>query len=182
MNLFFALIPLIAFYLAESWYGLQAGVLTAMGFSAVHLVWEWLQKRRLNKLVLFSAALVCGLGGLSLLSSDERFVLWTPVIADGVFAGVVFAGLFFDPPLHVAALREADPELELDDDALRVLRGLVVRFGMVLVLHAALTAWATTQPREIWVLVSGPVQYAVFGLQFVGEFLWSRFVTSSAHV
>lgn len=182
MSIFFALMPLVAFYLAESWYGLQAGVITAMVFSAAHLAWEGFRHRRLNKLVLFSAVLVCGLGGLSLLSDDERFVLWTPVIADAVFAGLVFGGLFFDPPLHETALREADPTLELDEESLAVVRGVVLRFGIVLLLHGALTAWSTTQPREIWVTVSGPVQYGMFGLQFVGEFLWSRFVTSSAHV
>lgn len=180
MQVFFALVPLIAFYLAESYYGLQAGVLCAMGFAGLQLAYERIANGRFNKMVLFSAVLVSVLGGLSLLSDDERFVLWTPVVGDLVFAGLVFGGMFLDPPLHERAMREADPELDLEGMRSDV-RGLVARFGVNLLLHAALTAWSTTQPREVWVTVSGPVQYGMFGIQLLGEFLWARFVPSSRH-
>lgn len=174
-NLFFALVPLVAFYAAEAQYGLAAGVMSAMGFSVLQLGWEWFTRRKINRLVLFSAALVCGLGGMSLLSEDERFVLWTPVVGDLVFSGVLFGGLFTSPPLHEIALTDADPELELDEDMRSALRGMVIRMGLNLVLHAVITAWATTQSREVWLFVSGPVQYGQLGVQLVGEFLWARF-------
>ena len=75
MQLLFALLPLVAFYVAESWYGLRAGVAAAMAFSMLELAVSWYRTRKLSRMALFTAALVLVLGGLSLLSNDERFVL-----------------------------------------------------------------------------------------------------------
>lgn len=174
MQVLFALVPLVAFYLAESWYGLQAGVALAILFAVGQLSWDWFRHRRLNRLVVFGTVLIVVLGGLSWLSDDERFVLWSPVVSDFVFAGIIVVGTFATPPLQEVAIREADPTVDLDDDARRWLRRVALRFGANLALHGILTAWATTQSRETWLLVSGPVQYGMIGLQGIYEYLRAR--------
>lgn len=169
LRVLLGLLPLIAFYGVESLYGLRAGVIAAMVLSVADLGVRWTWTRRIDRMVLFSAALVLGLGGLSLASDDERFVLWTPVLGDVVFAAVLLMGLRLKDSLLEVAAAEQDPELELGPEQRRLLRGITVRFAGNLLLHACLCAWATTQPRETWLLVSGPVQYGMFGLQFLLE-------------
>jgi intracellular septation protein A len=163
-----AILPLVAFYVGESLYGLKAGVAAAMGFALLEVGVGYWRTRRIQKMGLFALGLVLVLGGLSLVSDDERFVLWGPVIGDLVFAGVLLGSLLTARSLLEVAWDEARDEA-LDDVMRRFLRGLTVRFALNLVLHAAITAWATTQSRETWLFVSGPVQYGLFGIQIALE-------------
>lgn len=175
MRLVLALLPLIAFYVVESAYGLKPALIAAMALAVVDLgVGRWLDGR-ISRMTAFGAALVLGLGGMSLLSDDERFVLWTPVIGDVVFAGVMLGGLLLsESPLEIA-VREQDPDAALDPWMRGRIRGLTARFALVLLVHAGLAAWSTGQPRETWLFVTGPVQYALIGLQVAGEAAWARF-------
>ncbi|MEZ4319500.1 MAG: septation protein IspZ [Myxococcota bacterium] len=171
MQLFFALLPLVAFYFVESWYGLKAGVAAAMAFSLVDLGAGWVRTRKLSRMTLFTAALVLGLGSMSLLSDDERFVLWSPVVGDLVFAALLLGGLAWPGARSMleVAWEEANPDDALDPVMRRFLRGMTVRFALNLGLHAALTGWSTTETREVWLFVSGPVQYGLFGVQIAIE-------------
>jgi intracellular septation protein A len=165
MQLLLGLLPLIAFYVGESLYGLQAGLVAAIATSLLDVAYGRLVHGKVNRVVLVSTGLVVLLGGLSLLSDDERFVLWTPVLGDLVFAGVLLASLLAPLSALELALREQDPTVDIDAPMRRFLRGITVRFALNLLLHAGLTAWAVGQSRETWLFVSGPMQYVLMGLQ-----------------
>ena len=49
-----------------------------------------------------------------------------------------------------------------------------MRLALNFLAHAALTAWSVTQPRETWLIVSGPVQYGMLGAQVAAEVAWAR--------
>lgn len=172
--LLLAIVPLAVFYVVESRWGLRAGVLLAIGFALADLAYHWIRHRRLHKLGLGAAVLIVGLGGLSFISEDERFFLWSPVVGDVVFAAVLIGSVAIGSPLLTVAAREADPSLELDPDEERLFAGITVRLGLNMLIHAVICAWAVGQSRETWLLVSGPVQYGMIGLQVGAEVLWSR--------
>ena len=175
MRLIMNLLPLGAFYLAESAYGLRAGVIAAMVFTGFDLVYGWVTTHKFNRMALFSGALVGVLGGMSLLSDDERFVLWSPVIGDLIFAVVLLGGLSFKESLLEVAAAEAREDTDpLDDEERSILRGITWRFALNLIVHGVFTGWATTQSRETWLFVSGPLQYLLFGAQGLLEFAWIR--------
>lgn len=170
-----AIVPLVVFYVVESRWGLRAGVLLAMAFAAADLAWHWFRHRRVHRLGLGAAALVVGLGGMSLLSDDERWFLWSPVLGDVLLAAVLLGSVLLGAPLLTVAAREADPELVLDADEERLFAGITARLGLNLLVHAALCAWAVGESRETWLFVSGPVQYLQIGAQMLGEIAWSRY-------
>lgn len=173
-RLLFSLAPLVAFTVVEAWWSLTAGVVVAMVFAVGELAWVWLTERRIHRVVLASCLLVLGLGGLSLLSQDERFVLWTPVIGDLLFSAVLAGSFWRGTPLLELAMREQAPDLELDPDEKRFFAGVTWRLALNLLLHAAVTAWSTTQDRPVWLFVSGPLQYVQLGVQLVGEYWWMQ--------
>lgn len=175
IRLLLGLLPLAAFYVGEQWGGLRWGVVAAVLTSLLDVAWGRLVEGRVNRVVLVSTALVVVLGGLSVLSADDRFVLWTPVFTDLAFAAVLLAGVLFGPgSLLEVALAEQDPDAPIDPPMRRFLRGVSVRFAVNLTVHGLLTAWAVGRSRETWLLVSGPVQYVLIGLQMVVEVLLAR--------
>lgn len=169
MQLLLGFLPLVAFYVGETFGDLRTGILAAIGASLLDAAYGRWKHGRLNRIVLFSTALVVVLGGLSLLSEDERFVLWTPVLGDLVFATLLAGSLFTEGSALEIAMAEQQPDTPVDAPTRRLLRGVTGRFALNLLVHAALTAWATTQPRETWLFVSGPLQYVLMGLQAVYE-------------
>lgn len=174
MQLLFGLLPLVAFYGGEAYGGLKVGIVAAIVTSLLDVGYGWYANGKVNRVVLVSTALVVVLGGLSLLSDDERFVLWTPVLGDLVFGGVLLASLFTRESALEFALREQQPDTPIDAPTQRFLRGITLRFAINLALHAAVTAWSTTQPRETWLFVSGPLQYLMMGAQGLVEVLLVR--------
>lgn len=175
MHLLLALLPLIAFYLAEQAWGLSAAVVASLVAAIPSLAWTWRTQGRLDRMTLGALALAIVLGGASVASDDPRFVLWSPVVGNLVLVAIV-GGLDLagrDPV--VGALHEADPTLALSDEEAGWLRAVGRRFVGVLVAQAALFAWATTQPRETWLAVTGLGGWIVLGAWVAAEALWARF-------
>lgn len=169
-----ALIPLILFYVVESRWGARAGVLLAIAFTLVDLGYHWFRHRKVHKLGLGAGLLVLGLGGMTLISNDERWFLWSPVAGDVVFAVILSGSVWLGAPLLTVAAREADPDLELTPDEERLFSGITLRLSLNFILHAVVCAWSVGQSRETWLLVSGPLQYGMIGVQVAAEMYFSR--------
>lgn len=171
-----AFFPLVVFYLIESRYGLKEGLIAAMAFSAAELAWHWLRFQKLERTVLFSGGLLFILGGLSLISEDERFVLYSPAIGDWVIAALLLYGVWRGRPLLTTLAAAQEPEVVSDPIRRRFLSGLTLRLGLNLGGHGAVCLWAANSSREIWLFVSGPLQYIFLGAQLAMEFIYARLI------
>lgn len=169
-----ALVPLLAFSLIEGWYGLQPAIVVAITLALGEVLWTWSREGRVPRLPAFSAGLVVLLGGLSLLSDDPTFVLISPVVGDVVFAAVLAGSVALGRGVLVTALEEQEPDRPVEPALARFLNAATLRTAGVLIVHAAVTAWAVGQERAVWTFVSGPLQYIFMGLQLGGEVLWAR--------
>lgn len=157
-------------------YGLRAGVLAAMGFAAADLGLSWWLEGRLQRLTIFTAALIAVMGGLSLWSEDPRFFLMSPAIGDIIFAALLIASSLFGDGLLIAALEEQDPEIDLHPMERAFFRSVGLRFAAGLLLHALWVNWAAQIDKDTWMWVATPGQYLIIGVQMVGEVLWARLV------
>lgn len=175
-----SLLPLFAFWWVEDAYGLRAGIIAAMVFAAADLAWSRWAEGRVNRLTLFSAGMVAVLGGMSLWSEDPTLFLLSPAIGDVVFAGILIGGGVLGHDLLVVAMREQDPDIDLHPLELTFFRGVGQRFAANLLLHALWVTWAATQPRDTWIWVSGVGQFALLGVQMVGEAIYGRMVIGPA--
>ncbi|MBU0552984.1 septation protein IspZ [Myxococcota bacterium] len=171
-----AFIPLVLFYFIEARYGLKEGLIAAMAFSALELAWYGLRERRIERAALLSGGLVLLLGGLSLISEDERFILYSPAIGDWVIAAILLYGVWRQRPLLATLAAARDPELVSDPIRRGFLAGLTLRLGLNLGGHGVACIWAAHAPREIWLFVSGPLQYILLGAQLALEFVYARLI------
>ena len=172
--LVFALAPLVAFYFIEDTWGTQVALVISMVVALGELAWQWHRTHKLDRTTLFSAGMVLVLGGVSLVFDDDRFVLYAPVATDALFAGGLFLSVWRGKAVMVMLAEQQHPELANDPIRRRFLRGMTVRLGLNLLLHAALTAAVAGGERSTWLFVSGPVQYILFGVQFLLEIAWGR--------
>jgi intracellular septation protein A len=172
--LFWSLAPLLVFYLVEDQWGTTAALVASMLFTLGDLAITWLRQKRLDRVALFTGGLVLGLGGLSLLSDDERFMLYTPVASDALFALLLGVSVWRKRPLMLVLAEQQQPDLAADPLRRDFLGGMTLRLALNLATHGLVTAWSVSQPRETWLFVSGPLQYLMLGLQFLFEIAWGR--------
>lgn len=178
-RLIWSLIPLILFYLLDEFVSLEAGLAAAIAFALFDLAIQYRQRKRFDTLTVLSTVLVVVLGGTSLLSSDERFMLYTPVAGDLLFALFLIQSIFRKKPLLVEVAIEQGILSERQGVRANYMKTLTLHLALNLLLHGAVTAWSTTQSKEVWLFVSGPLQYIFFGIQFLVDFLYGRLIVSN---
>lgn len=169
-----ALAPLLTFWTVEAWWGTRPAVVASMVLVALDVgAARWLEGR-VPGLTWLGAALVLGLGGLSLLQDDPFWVLWAPAIGDVVLAAALVAAELSGRSVLVTAVREQRPDEPPDEVEVAFLRRAAVELAVALVAHGAVTAWSVARPRETWLLVSGPGQYVALGLWLAVQVIRSR--------
>lgn len=174
MRVLIALLPLIVFYVLESWVNLTVAVVASMVVVIADLaLTRWIEGR-LSKITLISAPLVLGLGVVTLVADDPVFTLAGPAIGDTVFATLLVGARLLGRNLLVVALEDLGRADDLHPLQLRHFDGLSWRLAGNLALHAAVTVWAMEQPRETWLFVAGPLQMTMIGAQIGLELGWLR--------
>ena len=94
MKLLFDFLPIVLFFVAYKLADIYIATGVLIAATLAQVGWIWLRQRRVEKIPLFTAALVLVLGGATLLLHDPVFVKWKPTVVNWLFA-VVFLGSRF---------------------------------------------------------------------------------------
>lgn len=86
MRLFFDFLPILLFFIAYKTYDIYTATVVVMVATAIQAAIMWFMYRRVEKMLLFSLALILILGGTTLLLHDETFVKWKPSVLNWAFA------------------------------------------------------------------------------------------------
>jgi intracellular septation protein A len=168
------LLPLVLFYGAEAVADTITALAVTLAYTVGELAWIWRRDRRIERTTLYMAALVLGLGALSLASDDPRFMYAMPVIGDAALALVLLVSVARGQPLLRALAEKQQPALHDDPHVRRFLAGMTVRLGLNFVFHGLACLWAASVSHETWVFVSGLGQWLFFGAQMGLEAFLAR--------
>lgn len=174
MQLVVALLPVAAFWALETWYGTRVATVAAIALALGTVAWTRWAQGRWAKLPLVTAALVVGLGGLSLLSDDPRFVRTTPIVGDVVLATLLAGAVWRGANPLVTALVEAEPDAPPSAEEQVWLGRVAYRLAGNLVLHGALCLALLGSDPSTWAFVSGPLQLVLLFGQIGVEALVAR--------
>ena len=145
--------PLLAFFIAYSFYDLLTATAALMAATAVALVLALAVERRVPMLPLITAAVVGIFGGLTLYFNDEIFIKMKPTIVQTLMSAILLGGLAFGKPLLKPLMNATWPMDEIG------WRRLTFRFAIFFAAMAVLNeiVWRT-QSTDTW------VTFKVFGL------------------
>jgi len=94
VKILFDFFPILLFYIAYKWQGMNVAVMVAMAASAIQVSYFWLQNRRFEKTHLITFAIIALSGGATLYLQNEMFFKWKPTIINWLF-GIVCLGSHF---------------------------------------------------------------------------------------
>lgn len=143
----FGILPLIAFALIDSFFGVKAGVIAAITLGLVELFYSFIVDRSLDYVALCSVGLIIIFGFLSIRSKNALYIKMQPVLIGSIFAAVLLGSSFMGTPLLVL-LAQKYQNLLPKEAAVRLLRpeslALLHRLNFVLgigfFIHAFLVA------------------------------------------
>jgi intracellular septation protein len=151
-------LPVVAFVVAYWLTGFQTAVLVIMVAMVLQVAVTWVLTRTVSRMTLFSAALVVGLGGISLLLKNDLVFKWKPTILNWVFALVFLGSQFIGERPVVQRLMQSmtKDEIDLPPRDWRTLNLMWVAF--FLASGAANLYVAYNFPEHVW------VNFKLFGL------------------
>jgi intracellular septation protein len=94
MKLLFDFLPILLFFIAYKLADIYVATGVLIVVTLAQVGWIWLRQRRVEKLPLFTAALVLVLGGATLALHDPVFVKWKPTVVNWLFAAVFLGSRF----------------------------------------------------------------------------------------
>jgi len=97
MKLLFDFLPILLFFIAYKLADIYVATGVLIVVTLAQVGWIWLRQRRVEKIPLFTAALVLVLGGATLLLHDPVFVKWKPTVVNWLFAAVFLGSRFHRP-------------------------------------------------------------------------------------
>ena len=176
-NLFYSMVPLIGFWLVEKYWGVIAGIVAAVVLAIGEVVWVYWRERRWEPFAVWSAILVIGMAILSWQLEDERILLLKPAILEGVFALLFLGSSIMGRPFMLLMARKQFGNMPMGDFQTRYLSGVNWRVGILFVIHTLVTVYAALYLSiDAWFWVKGLFFYILFGIFFLGELVYSRWV------
>lgn len=175
------ILPLLAYVIAETYWGVRKAVLVALVLALLEIVWSRVSLGYFEHTGLLSAALIVVMGAISYRMNSPLMIRLQPVVLGCVFAGVLAYYQFFDEPLIfkfyplMKTMMPADQYLQLENPEIRALVGAMCGqlIGVFLV-HGAIVAVAAFKwNRWVWLAVRTIGIYAmVFAMVVIN--VWAR--------
>jgi intracellular septation protein len=158
MQAFLDFLPVLAFFIAYWLTDFQTAILVIMIAVSIQVVLTKLLTGSVNKMLLASAALVVGLGGISLLLNNDLIFKWKPTVLNWIFATVFLGSQYIGKKTIVQRILQsvAKEEISLTEkDWHKLNRMWAVYF---VVAGAANIFVAYTFSESVW------VNFKLFGL------------------
>jgi intracellular septation protein len=94
MKLLFDFLPILLFFIAYKLADIYVATGVLIVVTLAQVGWVWLRQRRVEKIPLFTAALVLVLGAATLILHDPVFVKWKPTVVNWLFAAAFLGSRF----------------------------------------------------------------------------------------
>jgi intracellular septation protein len=153
IKLFFEVIPLVVFFLINSYYGIYKATLYFMIASIITIPIAWYIDRKIPWMPIVTGAFILFFGGLTLFFHDENFIKFKPTIINITFAAILLIGLKYNKLFLKMAMSRA---FELQN---KTWKKLTLRWSVFFIFLAIVNEliWRT-QSTDFW------VSFKVFGI------------------
>ena len=174
LSLFFAgILPLIAFTVIEEYYGVVAGLVTAMIFGIGEVIYEWVKFKSVSAITCIGNLLILLLGGISLFSQDGIWFKLQPALLEFGFFIFLFASWIIKKPFLTLLIEKQNPNAP--EFLKSRLSGMTLRLSFFMLIHSLLATWAAFYwSSEAWALLKGLGVTLSMILFMLIEVLWAR--------
>lgn len=167
------LAPLLVFILADSIWGTEIGLIVAIAFGAIEIVYSLIKGQKPDKFVLFDVGLLVLMGLVSIVLENDVFFKLKPGIIGLLFCAILGISAYGKQNIMMMMAGRYMKGMQFSAwQQYEMLRSIKNIFWLVLAHTILVFVAALWMSNAIWVAISGPGFYAIFGLFFAYE--WYR--------
>lgn len=173
-------LPLIVFVVAEELWGMQTGLLVAIGFGILEFIFSWIRSKKPDYFVVADTLLLVVLGGVSLLMQDEILLLLKPALIESILAILLGLSAFSRYNIMMMMSKRYLKTIELTEgQMLEFSRNIKATFFLVLI-HIGLTVYAAFfLSNRAWAFISSGLFFILMGAFVLYQFFRYRYLKKS---
>tara|TARA_R110000868_G_scaffold61524_1_gene186938 strand:+ start:48807 stop:49364 length:558 start_codon:yes stop_codon:yes gene_type:complete len=165
------ILPLLAFVLIDSFFGLKKGLIAAVALALIEAIWTWVTFGELDQITLISLILITLMALAAWKKNSALLFKIQPSLVSLMMALWLMVSWSMDEPLFVAmaikyaAMLPIEVQMRLKNPAyLQMLDLATLTTGIGLACHAAVTALAAYYLSNWWWIAVRGIGFYVFSL------------------
>jgi isopentenyldiphosphate isomerase/intracellular septation protein A len=174
-NFTIGFIPLLIFIITDELFGTKIALITAISVGLVEFGYYFIVYRRIESFILFDVGLIIVLGLVSIILENELFFKMKPALIELILVVLLGIHAFSDKPLLLLLGQRYLKNTPVNDLQMQLIRKMSRFLFFVVFVHVVLIMYsAYYMSKEAWAFISGGLFYIVFGLIFVGQWLYFK--------
>jgi isopentenyldiphosphate isomerase/intracellular septation protein A len=171
-------LPLIVFIIVDNFLGTEIGILFAIGFGLIELIFIYFKERRIDKFIIADTSLLVIMGTVSIVLENDIFFKIKPAIIELIFCALIGFSAFSGKNILLKMSQRYMKGMEMNEVVINQFnRSLKILFW-IFIGHVILIIYsAFNMSKEAWVFISGVLFYLIFGLYMAYEFLRNKLKT-----
>ncbi len=184
-NFTIGFLPLLVFIVADSLFGLTAGLVIAIAFGILEAGITYFKQKIIDRFILFDTGLIVVLGVISLLLQNDIFFKVKPGLIGLILLGLLGITGFSNNPLLLKMSGRYLKDVAFTDEQIKMLQKMMRRMFVVFTAHTLLVFYAAFfMSNEAWAFISGGLFYVVIVGMMAFEFtkaLWQKYRTQKKY-
>lgn len=171
-NFSIGFLPLLVFIIAEEFFGLMIGLLTAVAFGMAETAYVFFHERRVDRFILFDTGLIVLLGLLSLLLENDIFFKLKPALVELILVILLGFSGFSSSQILLKMSGRYMKGVKLSGAQIEQMRLMMRRLFFLFMVHTLLIFYAAFfMSTRAWGFISGGLFYIIMGAAMAVEFL-----------
>ncbi len=173
-------LPLFVFIAADEIWGTETGMVVAVIFGLVQLVYTLIREKRFDKFIFFDTILIVGLGVVSIVFDNPKFILIKPVLVEMILVILLGVSGFTPYNFMLSMSKRYMKGVEINNAQIKQMTNSIRIMFFVFLLHTLLSLYSVFyMSSSASVFISGVLFYALFGAYFIFEIIKNRLKISS---
>jgi isopentenyldiphosphate isomerase/intracellular septation protein A len=178
-NFSIGFLPLLVFIVADKFFGLTVGLIVAILFGLVELLFTYIKEKRLDKFIFFDTGLILILGLVSLIFQNDIFFKIKPGLIELILVLLLGVTAFLNNPILIKMSGRYMKDIPISDDQFLLMQNMMKRMFYVFLGHTILVFYAAFyMSNEAWAFVSGGLFYGLMIGIIIVEFLRTKIAKS----
>lgn len=174
-NFTIGFLPLLIFIIADQFFGLTIGLVTAVVFGMAETGFTYYREKRIDRFILFDTGLIVLLGLISIILHNDIFFKIKPGLIESILVILLGLTAFSGNPILIRMSGRYMKGIEFSDEQMAHMRMMMRRLFVIFTVHTLLVFYSAFYlSREAWAFISGGLFYMVIGGVAGIEFVKAR--------
>ena len=170
------LLPLFVFIAVEEFAGTFYGIIAAIIFGVILLIYTYIKDKVFDKFILLDTVLIMALGGVSILFDNDTFFKLKPALIQSIIVVILGVSAFSPNNIMLNMSRRYMADMKFTEVHLVKMRNNIRIMFYIFFIHTLFIFYSVYyMSNEAWAFISGGLFYIIFGVYLLFEIIRNKY-------